>query len=65
MNPILDDCFVVMVREEDSTRTVPNLVERELVSCPTYEQAHWIKRECSRPGHKCIIRFVGTSGGGD
>ena len=28
---------------------MPNLVERELVSCPTYEQTHWISANAAGP----------------
>ena len=65
MPAAVDDCFVVFVREEVSPNGIPDLVERELVRCPSYEQAEWVRRECGSSRRKCIIRFLGPSGGGD
>ncbi|HYV34068.1 MAG TPA: hypothetical protein VE988_00100 [Gemmataceae bacterium] len=61
----LDECYVVFVRDEDRSAGNPSMCERELVKCATHEQAEWVRRECTRPRRKCIIRYVGPTGGGD
>lgn len=65
MPATLDDCFVVMIREKDCTGETPAQIERELVTCATYEEAQWVRRECGGPNRRCIIRYVGPAGGGD
>jgi hypothetical protein len=65
MQATLDDCFVVFVRDEFPTSSNPEMMERELVRCSTKEEAHWVQRECEGPHRKCIVRYVGPTGGGD
>jgi len=64
MQAIGDDSFVVFVRDVDSQDRGAELAERELVSCPSYEGALWVRRECGSSRRKCIIRYVGDTGGG-
>ena len=65
MDRIQDDCFVVFVRTDPAHARRPDAAERPLVSCSTYEEARWVRQEYEGPGRKCIIRYVGTTGGGD
>jgi hypothetical protein len=65
MGIIHEDQFVVFVREDRPSAAGPEAWERELVSCPTYEEALWVCREMRGPHRKCIVRFVGPAGGGD
>jgi len=65
MQATLDECFVVFVREDRPTDGTGPPPERELVSCPTYEEALWVRREYGGNKRNCIIRYVGPSGGGD
>ena len=65
MEDVLTDRFIVFVRDDRRSPDRPQLVERELVTCPTYEEARWIRQEYGRTGRKCIIRYVGPAGGGD
>jgi hypothetical protein len=65
MQSTLDDRFVVYVRDEGRVDSFYGPVERELVSCSTYEEAEWVRQECAGPNRKCIIRYIGPAGGGD
>jgi hypothetical protein len=65
MNATLDDRYIVFVREEAEPDADSVPFERELVTCSTYEEAQWMRRQLSTPTRKCIIRFVGPVGGGD
>ena len=63
MTLIADDCFVVYVRERKAHRHHP--VERQLVSCSSYQEAEMVRRENQGPERHCIIRYFGPAGGGD
>jgi hypothetical protein len=66
MQATLDDSYVVMVREWDpNTKNAVAVRERELATFPTYEQALWVKKECTGPRRTCVIRYLGPAGGGD
>jgi len=65
MELIHEDRFVVFVREDCPTYAGPEWRERELASCPTYEEAQWVCKENGKPHRKCIVRYVGPAGGGD
>jgi hypothetical protein len=62
---LLEDRFVVFVRDVDAPQDGFESEERELVSCPTYAEAQWVRREYASRKRKCIIRYVGPCGGGD
>lgn len=64
MGSFQDDWFAVYVREVRSDGR-PERAERELVRCRTYEEAQWVRRENSAGNRRCIIRFIGETGGGD
>ena len=63
MDELQQDRYVVFVRDKD--RGAPHLIERELVSCVSYEEARWVRREYGQKSRDVIIRYVGTAGGGD
>jgi len=63
MNMVLDDCFVVYVREKKMNRHRP--MERQLVSCSSYQEAEMVRKENQAPDRHCIIRYTGPAGGGD
>ena len=63
MNMVLDDCFVVYVREKKANPNRP--MERKLVSCGSYQEAEMVRRENQAPDRHCIIRYTGPAGGGD
>jgi hypothetical protein len=65
MEADLDERFIVFVRDLDGPHWGSEQEERELVSCPTYEEAQWVRREYASRTRKCIIRYVGPAGGGD
>ncbi len=65
MEMIHEDRFVVFIREDGPSAAVPEARERELVSCASYEEAHWICQEYGGPHRKCIVRYLGPAGGGD
>jgi hypothetical protein len=61
-----EDRFVVFIREDRRHYpSQPEVEERELTSCPTYEQARWVRQENTGPHRRCIIRYLGETGGGD
>ena len=61
MDEFDQDCYVVFVR--DSERGDPHLIERQLVSCGSYEEARWVRREYGQKSRDVIIRYVGVAGG--
>ena len=65
MQATLDDCYVVVIRDTEANGDTRILRERELVTCPTYEEALWVKRECTNARRSCVIRFIRPAGGGD
>jgi hypothetical protein len=65
MESSVDDRFVVFVRDLGAPHFTLAEAERELVTCSTYEEARWVRRENGTATRKCIIRYVGPAGGGD
>jgi len=65
MDHVHDDCYMVFVRTDPDHSRRPDAAERPLVRCSTYEEARWVRQENQGPGRKCIIRYIGTTGGGD
>ncbi len=67
MDTFHDDRFLVLWRLEHCRDGVPEGAgEEPLATCASYEEARNFRR--ALPGAvagKCVIRFVGTSGGGD
>ena len=65
METTQQDQFAVYLRQRWDAGHAPEEVERLLVSCSTYEEACWVRRENNAPGRECIIRYLGPAGGGD
>jgi hypothetical protein len=64
MDSQYEEQFVVYVRD-NWPRPGGAPAEERLVHCSSYEEAQWVRRECAGPRRRCIIRYVGPSGGGD
>jgi hypothetical protein len=60
-----EDCYVVFVRSDRSAREPSDGTEHALALCSSYEEARRVQREYQGPHGNCIIRYVGTAGGGD
>jgi hypothetical protein len=61
-----DDRYEVYVRfDPDHMQTPPETIERPLAQCSTYAEARRIRQSFQGLNGQCLIRFVGSSGGGD
>jgi hypothetical protein len=60
-----EDAYVLYVRRPGCPAGAPEAVEVPVLRCASYEEARRIKQEWSNDGRVCVIRFVGTAGGGD
>ena len=61
-----EDSFVVFLRFDHGHEDCSiEKGEHALASCSTYEEATRIRRVLHGLAGDCVIRFVGTSGGGD
>ena len=65
MESVLDDRFVVFLRQDRSGSSRPDHAERPLIACSSYEQARRIQRHLHHSYRDCVIRYVGLTGGGD
>lgn len=65
MDTVYEDRFVVYLLEDLSSRASPEMVEQEVVSCSSYEEARRIRREYHASARECVIRYQGSTGGGD
>ncbi|HEV2947071.1 MAG TPA: hypothetical protein VGX70_06830 [Gemmataceae bacterium] len=66
MNPAHEDRYEVYVRfDPDHSQPPPDTIERPLACCSTYEEAKRIRQSFHGLNGQCLIRFVGSSGGGD
>ena len=59
-----EDEFVVFVRP-DLDRGEPEAAELPIAHCPSYEEADRLRRDRAGRGDDCVIRYLGTTGGGD
>jgi hypothetical protein len=60
-----DDRYVVFVRKDRNHQEEPEEVEKLLAVCSSYSEARSVQRRFQGPPNECVIRFVGTVGGGD
>lgn len=60
-----DDRFVVYVRSRRDRNDPPEESEWPAVTCSSYEEACRIRQVHRQHARDCVIRFVGTAGGGD
>jgi hypothetical protein len=67
MESVHDDHFMVFIRfDPRQARAFSDSVEQPLASCTTYGEARQIRQALARTGAgDCVIRYVGTAGGGD
>lgn len=65
MEETLDDRFVVYVRSRRDTHDPPEDGEWPVVTCASYEEARLFRDAHRRHARDCVIRYIGTSGGGD
>jgi hypothetical protein len=65
MEQVYEDRFVVYALRHRRGEPVRQVVEREVVSCPSYEEAQQVRRAYAAAGCECVIRFMGETGGGD
>ncbi len=61
----LEDLFVVFLRGARNPHDPPELVERPVTACASYDEARRIQRFFQRLDQDCVIRFQGNAGGGD
>jgi hypothetical protein len=65
LDAIFEDQFIGFVRHDLGHASRPDHSERPLATCSSYAEARLLQRQLLRDSHESIIRFVGTSGGGD
>jgi hypothetical protein len=65
MEQVYEDRFVVYALRHRRDEPVRQVVEREVISCPSYEEAQQVRRAYAAAGCECVIRFMGEAGGGD
>jgi hypothetical protein len=67
MNHVHDDRFLVFVRLDSTlVETVPEALEQPVAACSSYGEASRIRRILRGTATgECVIRFIGSSGGGD
>ena len=65
MDSAHEDCFAVFLRDEHDRNPSPETAEYPLALCASYEEAQRVRHEHQQRDVECIIRFVGSSCGGD
>jgi hypothetical protein len=65
MDSAHEDSFVVYERARADDGYSPEIVERPLATCATYEEAREVRRAHLAHAPDCVIRFLGLTGGGD
>jgi hypothetical protein len=65
MEEMHDDRFIVYVRGRRDPHDPPEDVEWPVITCYSYEEACKIRDAHRLHSRDCVIRFVGSSGGGD
>jgi hypothetical protein len=67
MDHVHDDRFLVFVRLDPTlVETVPEALEQPVAACSSYGEASRIRRFLRGTATgECVIRFIGSSGGGD
>jgi hypothetical protein len=65
MNSSTDDRFVVFLRMDLAHADRPDLAERDLFFCDTFAEARRLQRQFRASQGDCVIRFMGSAGGGD
>jgi hypothetical protein len=65
MEELLQDCYVVFVRDGSWPAQPAEAVEQPVQTCFSYQDAARLKQDLRNSGKSCVIRSVGQSGGGD
>ena len=67
MDDVHDDRFLVFVRLDPTlVETVPEALEQPVAACSSYGEARRIRRILRGTATgECVIRFIGSAGGGD
>jgi hypothetical protein len=65
MESVLDDRFIVFIRQDRGNSNRPDHSERALVTCASYEEARRVQRYLRHAERASVIRYVGPAGGGD
>jgi hypothetical protein len=65
MDSVLQDCYMVFVRDPSVQMDRPDAAERVIATCNSYDEAVKARDALRRPGQTCIIRCVSETGGGD
>jgi hypothetical protein len=60
-----DDRFLVFVRTDVAHAATPEINEEEVAICASYQDARCVKRAFHLTAQECIIRYKGSTGGGD
>jgi len=60
-----DDRFVIYLRLDPAHAANPEAAEEPLADFPTYAEARERLRQLHVPDGQGVIRFVGSTGGGD
>ena len=62
MDSAHENLFVVFLRSGRPDPSLPETIERPLACCPTYDEARQLRQTFAAD---CVIRYVGSTGGGD
>lgn len=65
MEATLDNCYVVYLRKDRRHDDWPEMAERPLANCASYDEARKLCRMLQEFSWKSVIRFQGMTGGGD
>ncbi len=64
MSTVHDDRYVVFVRQDES-EAAGTASEQPVASCSSYEDARRLRRQLQTPNGDYVIRYIGSTGGGD
>jgi hypothetical protein len=65
MEATFEDCYVVYLRKDQRHDDWPEMAERPLASCASYDDARKLCQKLHEFSWKSVIRFQGMTGGGD
>jgi hypothetical protein len=65
VDTVPEDGFVVYVRQDPAHSFPPENAERPIIHCASYEEARRVWQQWHNSAQHCVIRYLGTVGGGD
>ena len=65
MATVHEDRYMVFLRSDLGHADRPDAAESNLIFCASHAEARRIQRQFRGDARACVIRFVGTAGGGD